>query len=220
MSIPVIGIVGGVGSGKSTVARASAQHRQLVVIDADQIGHQVLELKPVKVALRERFGDSIFDSSGEIHRPTLGGLVFGTDPTHERNRLDLEAIVHPQIRQEIIRQIEAAQLAEDEVSDEAGKSHTDAVILDAAVLLESGWHEVCDDFVFIDTPLEQRLRNISNRGWDASELQRRESHQLSLEQKKNACRFVIDNSTTIDHACQQLIDILDSFHTSKTASTT
>ncbi len=206
MYVPVIGIVGGIGSGKSTVARAVAEKRQIVVIDADKIGHQVLTLDSVKAALRERFGNAIFDEHGGIDRPSLGKLVFGREANHEQNRLDLEAIVHPHIRQEIERQVEAARQTQGTV----------AAILDAAVLLESGWHEVCDDFVFINTPLEQRMRNVGNRGWAKSELERRESHQLTLDRKRHACRFEIDNSTTIEHASQQLIDILDQYQPSPT----
>lgn len=199
MNAPVIGIVGGVGSGKSTVTRWVTQHRSVFVIDADRIGHDVLKLDPVKTMIRERFGDSAFDSNQEIQRPVLGRLVFGTTPTHEANRLDLEAIVHPFIRQEITRQISEARTS----------GEYSVVMLDAAVLLESGWHEVCDHFVFVDTPLEQRLRNIGNRGWSSAELQRRESHQLSLEKKRGLCRFSIDNSGSIEDSGRQLLEILD-----------
>ncbi|MDA1016660.1 MAG: dephospho-CoA kinase [Planctomycetota bacterium] len=199
MNAPVIGIVGGVGSGKSTVTRWVAQYRSIFVIDADRIGHDVLKLDPVKTAVRQRFGDSVFDSNHEIQRPVLGRLIFGNTPTHETNRLDLETIVHPVIRQEITRQIQEAR--------SSGKYAV--IMLDAAVLLESGWHEVCDHFVFVDTPFEQRLRNIGNRGWSPTELERREAHQFSLEKKRSLCQFRIDNSHTIEDSGRQLLDILD-----------
>ena len=98
--VPVVGLIGGIGSGKSALAHWLAARRQVIVVDADEIGHETLKNPHVKKQLKHRFGESIFDSTGtEINRAALGQLVFGSDELKKSARADLESIVHPKIRQ-------------------------------------------------------------------------------------------------------------------------
>ena len=196
--IPVVGIVGGIGSGKSEVTRWVARHANVIVIDADQVGHQVLKWQNVKDALRQRFGPGIFDTSGEIQRGALARQVFGNGDGQQSARHDLERIVHPAIEQQIVDLIAAA------VDD--GRQ---AVLLDAAVLLEAGWQRRCDAVIFIDAPDAVRQRRVAARsGWSLEELQRRESSQLPLAEKKRLSNLVISNSSDDSQGGQQLLDFL------------
>jgi len=198
--IPVIGLVGGIGSGKSTVARHLASCRSVVVLDADQIGHQVLTESKTKQQLHDRFGDSVFDEQGNVHRAELGRRVFGLSAEQRRARSDLEQIVHPRIRAELEREIEQLRAA----------SGVEAILLDAAVLLEAGWNQLADRIVFIDCPQEQRLARVAaGRDWDAEELKNREASQYSLGRKRAASDVTIDNSQDPSVAAGQLETILD-----------
>jgi dephospho-CoA kinase len=171
----------------------------VAVVDADKAGHQVLTEQTTKQALRARFGDEIFHEQGDINRPKLGRLVFGTDPESKTAKTDLESIVHPRIGEILREQIAAAQ----------AQTGIKAVILDAAVLLETGWKEFCDTVVFIDVPEDiRRNRVIQNRNWTAEEFAAREANQLPLEIKKQLSDHVIDNSTTVEFAAQQLRQIV------------
>ena len=80
----------------------------------------------------------------------------------------------------------------------AGAQTPEAVLLDAALLLEAGWRDECDAVVFIETAFEDRLRRVqASRGWDARELQQREVIQLDLQSRRDAADFVIDNSQSL-----------------------
>jgi dephospho-CoA kinase len=199
--IPVIGLVGGVGSGKSSIARGAGENRNVAVIDADAFGHAVLRDPDVKARIRDVFGDSVLDSQGEVDRGALGARVFGDDAEARSRRHQLEQIVHPRIREAVFAGIQDAC---------AGPRPPDAVLLDAALLLEAGWKDECDAVVFIDTNEQERLKRVqATRGWDARELQRRELSQLDLQVKRDAADFVIDNSQSLPQSIHELQDIID-----------
>lgn len=196
--IPVIGIVGGIGSGKSAVANWVAERANLTVLNADALGHFSLRVDNVKRALRERFGDSILDNDGEIVRAALAKQVFGDDEVHLKARHDLEQIVHPEIYRQIIVGV-----------NEATTANQPAVLLDAAILLEAGWRSRCDLVAFIDTTDEIRLARVKqNRGWSEDELRRRESSQWSLTDKRRESDLIIENDRDLDYAGQQLLSAL------------
>lgn len=198
--VPVIGLVGGVGSGKSTVARRLAQRRRLLVLDGDATGHQVLKRPRVQSALRQRFGDSIFDPQGDVIRSALARLVFGPTDEHRRSRAELEQIVHPEIRRQFEEQIHAAQ----------SSNNVEAVILDAAVLLEAGWRDLCDAVIFVETPESSRLERVAtNRGWEAREFRKREASQLPLDLKRKSSDHIVRNSGPPDEAVLELEHVLD-----------
>lgn len=199
-SVPIIGLAGGIGSGKSTLARGLAGRRNVVVIDGDAAGHEVLKEAEIKNAIRRRFGEAVFDASGEVDRRALADLVFGASADQRRNRADLEQIVHPAIREkfrETIAQAEASQEIE-------------AVIVDAAVLIEAGWDDLCDAVVFVDASEEMRRRRVAEgRGWSEEQMKTREASQLPLEQKRQAARYVIENNGPPADAAARLETILD-----------
>ncbi len=195
---PIIGLVGGVGSGKSAVARWLAEHYHGHLVDADAVGHQVLFCDDVKIRLREVFGDEIF-VEGEVDRGRLAAQVFGDDPERADARKELESIVHPAMG-EVFKQELAAGAADESVR---------LMIFDAAVLLEAGWRDGCDVLAFIEVPHEQRVQRVAaSRGWTADELARREASQWPLDHKRNTADIIVDNSGTIEQAGQQLADYL------------
>ena len=154
----VVGLIGGVGSGKSTIAAGLAQRLHVIVLNADAAGHRALTSQHIQNQLHRRFGDGIFTSEGEVRRDRLAALVFGDDPAQRQARHDLEQIVHPEIRSDLKRQLAQARQQRD----------LDVIVIDAALLLEAGWNELCDAVVFIDTPYEGRLARVQiGRGWTA-----------------------------------------------------
>ncbi len=200
----MVGLIGGVGSGKSSVARRlqAISSRPVVVIDADQLGHQVLQFPAVKERILQRFGPTVFNSQGEISRSSLGHLVFGADASAQLARRDLEAIVHPEIR----------KLAEQSIHELRQKQQVELIVLDAAILLEAGWNTVCNFVVFIDAPETDRIARVHvGRGWSALELAKREASQWPLPRKRAAADTVIDNSNSVDDAAKQLEQVIQNF---------
>lgn len=206
----MIGLVGGIGSGKSAVARGLVSRRNLVLIDADAIGHRVLELTETKEKLKKRFGNDVLDSRGEIDRSQLAKRVFGTDHASQAAREDLNRIVHPLIGKEIQREIqEAREKARREPGSVSG------VLLDAAILLETGWGDACDAIVFVDASDDIREKRVrETRGWLPEDWRKREASQLSLIEKKRAADITIDNSQNLELA----IDELEQFFASQVSA--
>lgn len=187
----VIGIAGGIASGKSLVAKQFAE-LGAIVLDADRAGHQILQEENIKDQVRDRFGKSVFNSNGEVDRSALAKIVF--DPESGPACLKkLEEITHPEIRRLLEQQIEAVRCSEKL-----------AVVLDAPVMFESGWKDFCDVIVFVDVPLDVRERRAEMRGWPPGELQRREAAQISPEEKRRQSNYCIDNSRSIEQTFKQV----------------
>ena len=175
-----VGITGSIASGKSTVARR-LKDRGIPVIDLDKVGHEVLRkrheaFEPVVDA----FGESILGEDGEIDRKKLGALVFADPVARER----LNQIMHPRIRAEEARRVEAMA--------EAGET---AVATEAALLIESGQKKRFDFFVVVGcTPEIQIARLMKRDHCTVEEARQRIESQLSFEQKKAGADWVIDTS--------------------------
>lgn len=188
----VIGIVGGVASGKSLVAGQLAR-LGAVVLDADKVAHEVLCEDPVKARIKTRWGAEVFDEHGEVSRRSLAKRVFAPPPAGPAERNQLEKIVHPRIADRLQRQI--AELSCDE---------NRIVVLDAAVMFEAGWDKYCDKIFFIDAPYEQRRARASQRGWDEQTWKAREHSQVSLEVKRDRADAIIDNSGSAEKTFRQV----------------
>jgi len=184
-----IGILGGIGSGKSTVARM-LNARGAIVIDADRIGHAILNREDVRQRLADLLGQEIFAPDGSVDRKRVAQKVFG-DP----NLLAaFNAIVHPPLLDEFKRQI-----------DNAIARHAPAVVLDAALLLEWGLEHLCDHLLYVDaSPRQREIRARSQRGWDAEELRRREANQMSAEKKKQLADTIIANNDSLESLDQEI----------------
>jgi dephospho-CoA kinase len=188
----VIGIVGGVASGKSAVARMF-ESLGAVRLDADHAGHLVLRQPDVRELLVARWGETILDAAGHVDRSRVAIIVFDTRPQGADELQFLESVTHPRIREELQRQLDAAAAA-----------GAPAAVLDAALLLEAGWDELCDHRVFVEVPCTERLRRARQRGWSTAEWEARESAQWPLEEKRRRCDTIIDNSGSLEETLDQV----------------
>ncbi|UUO08215.1 dephospho-CoA kinase [Blastopirellula sp. J2-11] len=191
----VIGILGGIASGKSTVA-SLFRNQGAVVADADQIGHQVLRDEATKHEIREKFGSDVFQIDGEVDRRQLAAKVFGGDDLSRKRLAELEKITHPRIKTRLQALIQATM-------DTPG-GPPPALILDAALLVRAGWSDICDNLVFIDSPLEQRLQRSRQRGWSDSEFSAREAAQEKLKEKRELSDYIIRNGGDLVELDQQV----------------
>jgi dephospho-CoA kinase len=190
---PVLGLVGAIGAGKSTVGRCLAA-RGAHVIDADALGHEALRQPEIVSALVHRWGERIRKPDGTLDRREIGRIVF-TDPD-ERNAL--EATVFPYIGQRTRQEIAAAQ----------ANPAVAFVVLDAAVMLEAGWSDAVDRLIYVDAPRPDRIARLAARsGWGESELAAREAAQWPAEVKKARADAVLVNDAGPD-ALQEEVDRL------------
>lgn len=193
----VVGLIGGMGSGKSRVAQEFAR-RGAYVISGDRLGHEALRVSEIKSKIVERWSPAVLDSTGEIDRKKLGRVVF----QKPQERKALEALVFPYIERRIVEEIDSAR------KDPAHR----LVILDAAVMLEAGWDRHCDSLVFVDATREVRLARLNrDRGWSDKELESREQAQWPLEKKKERADFVLDNSGTPEELAPRIEALIQKF---------
>ncbi len=182
--VPVIGLAGSIGAGKSVAAAALAE-LGLLVLDADSVGHALLAQRPARDRVVDRFGAGVLKAAQdgpepEVDRKALGRIVFA-DPAARR---DLEAILHPAMRDTFRRAI-----------DRAGRNKLPGVVLDAAILFEAGWNSLCDAVLFLDAPREVRLpRLAAARGWSADDLDARERAQAPVASKRERADHVLENA--------------------------
>lgn len=179
----LIGILGGIGSGKSLVAHELAQ-LGAVILDGDRMGHLVLEEPEVKQALCARWGNSILQKDGTVYRRAVAQIVFGDAPNSKEELKFLEALTHPRIGQRLFDELEQLQ----------SSGQVEVAVLDAPVMTKTGWHKRCDRLWFIECPKTERVRRVAARGWTSEQLEAYEAAQDPLEWRKSLCDTVIDNS--------------------------
>lgn len=191
----VIGLTGGIASGKSTVA-AMLRDFHIPIIDADMIAREVVE--PGKEAYKEiidAFGQEILQANGEIDRQKLGSIIFH----NEEKRLLLNRIVHPAIRMEMNQQ--------KEMYIEQGEK---AVVLDIPLLFESKLTSLVHKILLVYVDEDVQLYRLMQRNHLTEEEARaRIASQMSLKQKVTLADEVINNNDTIEHTKVQLINILE-----------
>lgn len=171
----VIGLVGGIAAGKSAVAKAYAAHG-LVHIDADAEGKATVAEPAILARLAAAFGPTVVHDQ-RLDRSNLAKLVFA-DATA---RQQLEAIVHPRIRERILAELARA------------RANGSSALLDAPLLLETGLATFCDHLVFVAAALATRQQRAATRGWSADELQAREAAQWPLSEKSARAHCIINN---------------------------
>jgi dephospho-CoA kinase len=173
----MVGLTGGIGSGKSTVAELLAR-RGAIVVDADAIAHEVVEPgMPALAKLVERFGPQILRADGSLDRGALAARAFVTDET----RKDLEAITHPAIGEAFLARVAAAP--------------KDAIVVhDVPLLVESTRGFDYGAVIVVEAPLEVRLTRLEARGVPRDDALRRISLQASDEARRAVATWVIDNS--------------------------
>lgn len=178
----VVGLIGGIGSGKSEASKILAS-MGAEVIDADKVGHAIYE--PDTEGFRgvvEAFGEEVVGGDGKIDRKKLGARVFSEPGQLER----LNGIVHPLIRGEIERRLEALR----------GGS-TELAVVEAAILLEAGWRPLVDEVWVVSASIETvRQRLAAGRGMSADEVDARVAKQMPDVERRQAADVVIENDGT------------------------
>ena len=176
----VVGITGGVGSGKSTAASCLKKHGA-VVVDADEISRTLTKNgSPVIAEISQAFGAQILHADGSLNRSALAALVFSDSKALEK----LNAIMHPKIRMEAIRQIEACAI--DQI-----------VVYDMPLLIETDSVALCDVVIVVDLDTKEQIeRLVKNRGMSHVEAEARIRNQATREQRNLVATWVLDNSKT------------------------
>jgi dephospho-CoA kinase len=172
----MVGLTGGIGSGKSTVARLLAD-RGSVVIDADVIAREVVERPEVLAALAERFGPEILAADGTLDRTALAQRAFVTDEL----RKELEAITHPPIGEEFVRRVASAP--------------PDGIVVhDVPLLVESTRGFEYGGVIVVVAPREVRLQRLEARGIPRDDAERRMALQATDEERAKVATWILDNS--------------------------
>jgi dephospho-CoA kinase len=176
----VIGLTGGIASGKSTVA-GYFEKLGGVVIDADAIVRNVLACKGIRETLARRWGKEFLDADGRPDRQKIAEVVFRSPKKLE----EWTSWVHPPTRKKMRKQLENA----------LKNSLVSFIIVDAPLLIEADLEAWCDAVVFVDADPSRRIERARvSRGWPDDEVRRRESAQLSLSEKRNRADAVISNN--------------------------
>lgn len=191
---PVIGLLGGVASGKSLVAARLAE-LGCEILDGDRAGHDVLRQEEVKAELRELWGNEIFTPEGEVDRGAVARRVFAPPPEGPENLKRLEEITHPRITRLLQGRL-----------DEMRRRDIPAIVLDAAVMAKAGWDRLCDIVLFVECPESIRLARALQRGWTAEQFHAREAAQEPIERKRQLAHVTIDNSGTVEQTKEQVDD--------------
>ncbi|MFO8007957.1 MAG: dephospho-CoA kinase [Candidatus Brocadiia bacterium] len=195
---PVLGIIGGLGAGKSTAARLLGK-RGAAVIDADRIAHRALERPEVKEELVRAFGQDILDEDGHVERSGLARRAFEDEQSAQR----LNQIVHPPVITEVKERISALRETRD----------VPLIVLDAPLLVEAGLHEEqCQGLLFVHAPEKLRRRRMrKQRGMTHDQFRRRSRVQISPQRKRELADFVVENDGTMEELDEQIEELWPEF---------
>lgn len=186
----IIGLTGGIGSGKSTVAALLAEHG-FPVVDADQLAREVVEPgQPALQELAEAFGQDVLLADGSLNRPELAARAF---VDKERTEL-LNAITHPRIQE-----------LREQRFQEAEDAGSDAVVYDMPLLVDKGVNKTMDLTVVVDVDVEERIRRlVATRGLTEEDARRRVAAQVGDAERLAAADVVIDNNGPVEALGEQV----------------
>jgi dephospho-CoA kinase len=190
---PLIGIIGGIASGKSTVAAEFAK-LGCAVIDADAIAHELLREDAVRDEVARLFGPGVLNARGELDRRKLARIVFA-----DATQLDvLDKVIHPRVLQRTEELI--AQYNQD--------SHVKAIVLDMPLLVEVGWADRCDRVVFVECDRERRIERARRKDLlEDREIEIRENSQISLDKKAKLADSIVNNNSDVSALARQIKEI-------------
>ena len=189
---PIIGIMGGIGSGKSSVA-AEFVKLGCKVIDADKIAHELLGRKTIKEKIVVSFGRDVLDSKGNIDRKRLGEIVFS-----DVDKLSLlNGIIHPLVMKRVEELIEQYNR----------KNQVKAIVLDMPLLVEIGWAGRCDKLIFVDCEQKIRADRAKKKDFGKNQIKIREKFQISLDNKASLADNTVENNSDFSALVRQVADI-------------
>lgn len=192
----VIGITGGIGTGKSTVLNLLKDKYGFKIFEADKIAHEIMNKgHETYEKIVEYFGNGILNSDLSINRRILSDVVF-----HDSEKLEtLNSIVHPAVIAEILTEIEKCQ----------SENGADKFVIEAALLIESGCFKICDSVWYIHADKEVRIaRLIEGRGMSREQIESVMKNQLDKENFIKNTNAIIDNSGTIECTDKQIEKLL------------
>ncbi len=193
----LVGLTGGIGSGKSTVSAMLAE-RGAYIVDADAIARELQQPgSPVLAAMAERFGAHVLDDEGALDRAAVANIVFGDDDESAAALRDLNGIVHPALQNEIRARIAAREAT------------NDIVVLDFPLLAENPRDDLAATIVVDVDPETAVERLVLHRGMDADDARRRIANQASREQRRSIATHVLDNSGDVDFLEAQVEHLFD-----------
>ena len=194
-----IGITGGVGAGKSAILDYLAGKPKVKVMLADDIAHELM--KPDTECynkLRELFDSSVFNADGQINNIRMAEAIFNDSSLRDK----LKTIVHPAVKEYVIKQYRI----------EKKSGCLEWLILEAALLIEEHYDEICDELWYIYTSEEnRRLRLKESRGYSDEKIDNIFASQLREAEYRSACQKCIDNNGTVEHTYMQIEEIIKSY---------
>lgn len=195
----IIGITGGVGSGKSAVLDILEQDYQSFVVQADLVAHELM--LPGNVSYRkivDFFGESILNEDTTINRKILGAIVFS-----QKEKLEvLNSFVHPEVKNRI----------KELIQEKKEKKNCDFFIIEAALLLEDHYDEICDEIWYVYAREEIRAERLKkSRGYSEEKIKNMINSQLPEEVFRKKCNRTIDNSGSIEETKEQIKKMMKDF---------
>lgn len=186
----IVGLTGGISSGKSTVSSYLKQLK-IPVIDADEVARKVVEPNSQgAIEIRKAFGSDVFEEDGSLNRQKLGSLIF----SNAENRQKLDELLQPLIKIMIL----------DEIEEYRQKGET-MIVLDLPLLFEKQYEELCEEIIVVYIPKELQLERLMRRNqYTKQEALSRIDSQLSIEEKRKRATVLLDNQGTIQQLYQQV----------------
>ena len=179
----VLGVTGGIGSGKSTAA-SLLERRGARILDADRIVRELYEGGSLPEAIERELGPGVLTPEGAVDRAALGKVVFAS----EGARRELEALVHPAVRSTVNERLDGWR----------AEGFTGIAVIDAALLVESDYEYPLDALLVVTAPESVRLDRLEGRGMDREEARRRMRAQADDEEKRSRADVVVDNGGTLE----------------------
>lgn len=192
----VIGITGGIGAGKSTILSILQEEHHAYVLEADRAAHTIMEPRQrAYTRIVNTFTDAILDTDGSIHRGRLADVVFQNPDGLKA----LNAIVHPEVKQFVLEAIERCRRAGD----------IPFFVIEAALLIEDGYQEICDELWYIYAPEEVRVRRLmESRNYSREKCEAIIGNQSSDAFYRRHCTHVIENYHSLENTKKQLEELL------------
>ncbi len=186
----IVGLTGGISSGKSTVSSYLKQLK-IPVIDADEVARKVVEPNSQgAIEIRKTFGSDVFEEDGSLNRQRLGALIF----SNAENRQKLDDLLQPLIKITILNEIE-----------EYRQKGENMIVLDLPLLFEKQYEELCEEIIVVYIPKELQLERLMRRNqYTKQEALSRIDSQLSIEEKRKRATVLLDNQGTIQQLYHQV----------------
>jgi dephospho-CoA kinase len=190
----VVGLTGGIGTGKSTVSKM-IEEIGIPVIDADKISKAIVEKRsPILKKIVEEFGIEVINPDGTLNRKKLGKIVFENAEKREK----LNSIMHPAVKRKIVEEISALKKAGNKIC-----------VIDVPLLIESGFTDLVHKLIVVYANESIQVKRIIERdNLTEDEAMKRIKSQMPFEEKRKYADYILDNSKSMEFTKEQLINIL------------